>query len=112
MKRPGAARSQGLDPAQYGVAELEIEDDDDDEISNMLMAGPVTKPLPIGLLFPGQGSQYIKMMSTVKDDPQVADMLKKAETILGFELLHVCLNGPESKLEETQLCQSAMFIAG
>merc|ERR1719210_1531703 len=54
-------------------------------------------PLPVGLLFPGQGSQYVKMMSTVKDLPAVQEMLEKAKTILGFDVLKLCLEGPESK---------------
>merc|ERR1711920_10738 len=53
-----------------------------------------------------------KMMSTVKDFPKVGDMLKKAQEILGYDILDLCLKGPESKLEETKYCQPAMFIAG
>merc|ERR1712032_654937 len=68
--------------------------------------------VPVGLLFPGQGSQYVKMMSTVKDIPAVQDMLKTADDILGYDVLELCLKGPESKLEETRYCQPAMFIAG
>merc|ERR1719378_467158 len=52
------------------------------------------------------------MMSTVKDLPVVRDMLSKAEKILGYDVLKLCLEGPESKLEETSYCQPAMFIAG
>jgi [acyl-carrier-protein] S-malonyltransferase len=69
-------------------------------------------PLPIALLFPGQGSQYVQMMSAVKDIPAVKDMLKIAEGILGYDVLNLCLEGPEEKLEETRYCQPAMFIAG
>merc|ERR1712187_64659 len=39
-------------------------------------------------------------------------MLSKAEKILGYDVLKLCLEGPESKLEETSFCQPAMFIAG
>merc|ERR1712032_1577168 len=70
------------------------------------------KPLPIALLFPGQGSQYVKMMANVKDMPAVKEMLDKAKDILGYDILDICLNGPEEKLEETKYCQPAMFIAG
>jgi len=73
-------------------------------------AGP--PPLPIGLLFPGQGSQYVKMMSTAQAIPEVSDMLKKANDILGFDVLDLCIKGPESKLEETRFCQPIMFLAG
>merc|ERR1712187_808988 len=52
------------------------------------------------------------MCSTVKDLPVVKDMLKTAASILDFDLLDLCLTGPESKLEETQYCQPAMFFAG
>merc|ERR1719254_65280 len=51
-------------------------------------------------------------MSTVKDIPAVQDMLTKASAILEYDILELCLKGPESKLEETQFCQPAMFIAG
>lgn len=30
----------------------------------------------------------------------------------GFDLLELCLKGPESKLEETRYCQPAMYVAG
>merc|ERR1719414_1558771 len=35
------------------------------------------EPLPVALFFPGQGSQYVKMMEGVKDMPAVKDMLAK-----------------------------------
>merc|ERR1712187_1091157 len=52
------------------------------------------------------------MGSTVKEIPKVQEMLSKAKTILGYDVLDLCLNGPETKLEQTQYCQPAMFIAG
>eukprot|EP00931_Biecheleriopsis_adriatica_P061455 TRINITY_DN36954_c0_g1_i1.p1 TRINITY_DN36954_c0_g1~~TRINITY_DN36954_c0_g1_i1.p1 ORF type:complete len:439 (-),score=128.26 TRINITY_DN36954_c0_g1_i1:147-1463(-) len=72
----------------------------------------VLPPLPIGIFFPGQGSQYVKMLEKVKDLAAVKAMLKKAEPILGYDILDICVNGPEQKLEETRYCQPAMFIAG
>merc|ERR1719414_247213 len=69
-------------------------------------------PLPIALFFPGQGSQYVKMMEGVKDIPKVQEMLEKSKDILGYDILELCLNGPEEKLEETRYCQPAMFIGG
>ncbi|CAE7620515.1 MCAT, partial [Symbiodinium necroappetens] len=64
------------------------------------------------LLFPGQGSQYVKMMSDVKDMPAVKDMLATAQKILGYDLLKLCLEGPEDQLEQTKFCQPAMYIGG
>lgn len=72
----------------------------------------VADPLPVALLFPGQGSQYVKMLTGVKDLPEVKDMLAKAQTILGYDLLELCLSGPEEKLEQTCYCQPAMFVGG
>lgn len=70
------------------------------------------KATTIGLMFPGQGSQYVKMMAEVSKMPEVAEMLKKANDILGYNLLELCMNGPEDKLEDTTYCQPAMFVAG
>jgi len=69
-------------------------------------------PVKVALLFPGQGSQYVKMLEGVKDMPAVKQMLEKSNDILGYDILQICLEGPESKLEETRYCQPAMFIAG
>uniref|UniRef100_A0A7S1MAS5 Malonyl-CoA:ACP transacylase (MAT) domain-containing protein n=1 Tax=Alexandrium catenella TaxID=2925 RepID=A0A7S1MAS5_ALECA len=112
MMRPGAAQQQGLDPKKYGGELAEPEDEGDDAITAALSAAPAQKPLPIGLLFPGQGSQYVKMMTNVKDIPKVKEYLAKAESILGRDILKLCLEGPETALEETQNCQPAMFVAG
>lgn len=132
--RPGAAEANGFDPMKYGTGPLRTEYDEDEIVPkaavhrNAPKAAPkesareaikdVPKepvgppPVPVGLLFPGQGSQYVKMMSEVKDLPAVKAMLDKATEILGYDVLELCLNGPEAKLEETRYCQPAMFIAG
>jgi len=73
---------------------------------------PLEPPIPVGLLFPGQGSQYVKMLSTVQNIPRVASMLEEAREILGWDLRELCLSGPESKLEDPPYCQPAMFVAG
>mmetsp|Transcript_29877 Transcript_29877/g.86831 ORF Transcript_29877/g.86831 Transcript_29877/m.86831 type:complete len:680 (+) Transcript_29877:87-2126(+) len=64
------------------------------------------------LLFPGQGSQYIGMLKDVKEMPIVRDMLEKAKTVLGYDILDLCLHGPEARLESTEFCQPAMYIGG
>jgi len=69
-------------------------------------------PLPVALLFPGQGSQYVGMLKGTKDIPEVKEMLSKAQSILGYDLLDLCLKGPEEKLEMTNFCQPAMFVGG
>eukprot|EP00930_Biecheleria_cincta_P037952 TRINITY_DN2607_c0_g2_i1.p1 TRINITY_DN2607_c0_g2~~TRINITY_DN2607_c0_g2_i1.p1 ORF type:complete len:427 (+),score=105.85 TRINITY_DN2607_c0_g2_i1:71-1282(+) len=69
-------------------------------------------PLPVAIFFPGQGSQYVKMLEKVQDMDSVKDMLAKSKDILGYDILDICLNGPEAKLEETRYCQPALFIGG
>eukprot|EP00933_Yihiella_yeosuensis_P008390 TRINITY_DN113801_c0_g1_i1.p1 TRINITY_DN113801_c0_g1~~TRINITY_DN113801_c0_g1_i1.p1 ORF type:complete len:555 (-),score=159.18 TRINITY_DN113801_c0_g1_i1:31-1695(-) len=134
--RPGAAEANGFDPMKYGTGALKDDDDIQEVVQvvkNAISAkappppepveefkenvaphanGGGLPPIPVGILFPGQGSQYVKMLSTVKEMPAVKEMLLKADEILGFDILDLCLNGPETKLEETRFCQPAMFIAG
>jgi [acyl-carrier-protein] S-malonyltransferase len=66
----------------------------------------------VAIMFPGQGSQYVNMLTDVKDLPKVKDMLASAKRILGYDILNLCLKGPESKLEATKFCQPAMYIGG
>jgi len=76
---------------------------------------PVPTALPpttAALLFPGQGSQYVKMLSGLKENAAVIELVAKARSVLGYDLLEVCLGGPEERLEETSVCQPAMFLAG
>merc|ERR1712217_711832 len=72
-----------------------------------------SKPaLPVALLFPGQGSQYVGM---IKDDvnlPAVKEMLVIAEKVLGWDPKDLMLKGPENKLADTKFCQPCMFISG
>merc|ERR1712118_399951 len=70
------------------------------------------EPLPIALCFPGQGSQYVGMLKGTQDLPEVKKMLATAKEVLGFDLLDLCLNGPEPKLGETRYTQPAMFVGG
>jgi len=97
--KPAAAKPAAAEPAAVKPAAAEP----------AAAGGP---PLPLALLFPGQGSQYVKMLDGVKDLPEVKDMLAKAKEILGYDLLELCLNGPEEKLAETRYCQPAMFVGG
>ncbi|OLP96887.1 Malonyl-CoA-acyl carrier protein transacylase, mitochondrial [Symbiodinium microadriaticum] len=54
---------------------------------------------PIGLLFPGPGSEYVGMLRDVQDLPEIQAMLSEAQRLLGFDLLQVCLHGPEGSLK-------------
>lgn len=52
------------------------------------------------------------MMEKVMDISAVKEMIEKSKPILGYDILEICLNGPEDKLEETRYCQPAMFLGG
>merc|ERR1719486_998563 len=52
------------------------------------------------------------MLSGVQSLPRVKEMLLKAKDILGYDLLQLCLEGPEEKLGETRYCQPALFVGG
>merc|ERR1712187_761270 len=72
-----------------------------------------SKPaLPVALLFPGQGSQYVGMCKDDVNLPAVRDMLVVAEKILGWDPKELMLKGPEDKLAATKYCQPCMFISG
>jgi len=111
MSRPGAARRNGLDPSKYGDVELEEEEEEID-MPTMTVQLPSEPPLPLGLLFPGQGSQYKGMLESTKNIPKVKEYIEKVSAALEIDILDLCLNGPESKLEQTKYCQPAMFLAG
>lgn len=113
-----AAASPALPPAILPPQEelSQVEEPEVEQVQAALNLGydvePLATTLPVGLLFPGQGSQYVKMLSSVKDLQTVKAMLEKAKAILGYDLLQICLHGPEEKLEQTRVCQPAMYIAG
>ncbi|XP_034639384.1 malonyl-CoA-acyl carrier protein transacylase, mitochondrial [Trachemys scripta elegans] len=63
------------------------------------------------LLFPGQGSQFVGMGRGLLRYPNVRDMFRVAEKVLGYDLLSLCLRGPQAELDRTLHCQPAIFLA-
>ncbi|KAM4569572.1 malonyl-CoA-acyl carrier protein transacylase, mitochondrial isoform 3-T3 [Odontesthes bonariensis] len=62
------------------------------------------------LLFPGQGSQFVGMGRGLLKYPNVKEMFSVAQKILGYDLLSLCLEGPEEDLQKTVHCQPAVFV--
>ncbi|XP_069021036.1 malonyl-CoA-acyl carrier protein transacylase, mitochondrial [Embiotoca jacksoni] len=62
------------------------------------------------LLFPGQGSQFVGMGRGLLKYPNVKEMFSVAQKILGYDLLALCLEGPEEELQKTVHCQPAVFV--
>lgn len=65
----------------------------------------------IAVLFPGQGSQYVGMGAGFSNGkyPQVDSLLKKANEILGYDLVSILKAGPEEKLKNTAITQPAIY---
>lgn len=61
----------------------------------------------VTLVFPGQGSQYVGMGSSFKDD-QAFNLFSRADQALGFNLTQICLEGPDDKLKLTEFTQPAI----
>jgi len=69
--------------------------------------------MSLALVFPGQGSQKIGMLSAFYEDyPQVKETFDEASTVLGYDLWEVITSGPEEKLNSTDVTQPAMLAAG
>jgi len=64
------------------------------------------------ILFPGQGCQYVGMGQKALDKaPSTKLLFDQASSILGYDLLKLCLNGPKEVLDKTEHCQIAVVVA-
>lgn len=61
-------------------------------------------------LFPGQGAQAVGMGKDSQSVPAAALLFAKANEILGYDLLDLCLNGPKEKLNSTVISQPAIYV--
>lgn len=65
------------------------------------------------MMFPGQGSQSVGMLSALGDaEPVVRETYQEASAVLGYDLWALCQQGPEERLGETERTQPAMLAAG
>ena len=60
-------------------------------------------------IFPGQGSQFIGMCSSILETDIAKDFFLKTNNSLGYDLLEICCNGPENLLKKTINTQPALF---
>jgi len=65
----------------------------------------------LGVVFPGQGSQRVGMGGgIVAAYPAAADLFRRAERVLGYDLYAVISRGPEETLRETVYAQPAIYV--
>ena len=64
----------------------------------------------IMFVFPGQGSQYVGMGSDlIRDFPTARRLYEQANDIVGYDLVKLCLEGPEEELKLTRHTQPALL---
>jgi [acyl-carrier-protein] S-malonyltransferase len=63
------------------------------------------------LIFPGQGAQFVGMGRELIDAfPEARRVFDEADSVLGFSLTKICLDGPEEELRATHNTQPAIFV--
>ena len=66
----------------------------------------------IVVVFPGQGSQSIGMLSDYAEEwPQVQETFKQASDVLGYDCWDIVCNGPAEKINKTEITQPVMLAA-
>lgn len=69
--------------------------------------------MKIAIIFPGQGSQSVGMLTELYDDHEVVrDTFAEASEVLGRDLWSLITNGPEEELNRTENTQPAMLVSG
>jgi [acyl-carrier-protein] S-malonyltransferase len=69
--------------------------------------------MSLALVFPGQASQSIGMMSALaKTSPIIEATFAEASAVLGYDLWQRCQAGPAELLNSTECTQPAMLTAG
>ncbi len=64
----------------------------------------------IAFIFPGQGSQYVKMGKEICENYEIArEVFQNADQILGRSLSSLCFNGPEEQLRDTRNSQPGIL---
>jgi [acyl-carrier-protein] S-malonyltransferase len=68
--------------------------------------------MKLAMVFPGQGSQSVAMMSAYGDLAVVRETLREASEVLGYDIAKLIAEGPAEELNRTVNTQPAMVAAG
>jgi [acyl-carrier-protein] S-malonyltransferase len=69
--------------------------------------------MSLAFVFPGQGSQSVGMLRELAlEQPVVAQTFGEASQALGYDLWKIVVDGPEERLNATEVTQPAMLTAG
>ena len=69
--------------------------------------------MTLAFVFPGQGSQSVGMMSALAVEfAVVRETFREASDVLGYDLWQVVQQGPEERLNQTEVTQPAMLASG
>jgi [acyl-carrier-protein] S-malonyltransferase len=69
--------------------------------------------MPFAVVFPGQGSQSVGMLSRLlATEPAAAAVMEEADTVLGYALSALVSAGPADQLNRTDQTQPAMLAVG
>ena len=60
-------------------------------------------------IFPGQGSQSVGMSPCILSTEYSKSIFNETSELLGYDLLDICMNGPEELLTKTKNTQPAIF---
>jgi len=69
-------------------------------------------PSAVGLVFPGEGSQRMGMLDWASEHERAALLIDSANEVLGYDLLEISAFGPEEELDQPDISQPVIFVAG
>lgn len=102
VKKPRASQVPSV-PGKQPKSLMEV----DQQAKSRIKVDPATTTV---ILFPGQGAQFVGMGKRLLKSPNVEKLFTTAQSILGYDLLNLCLNGPIETLYKTEFCQPAIFV--
>jgi [acyl-carrier-protein] S-malonyltransferase len=63
------------------------------------------------ILCPGQGAQVVGMGNDFfEKSPAAREVFERANAIVGFDIASLCFNGPEERLNQTDVSQPAIYV--